>query len=45
MHVDARYRVTRRLDLARCKLIKWNQMEVSDIVRWIEGVEMDITNF
>lgn len=44
MHGDARYRVTRWLDLARCRLIWWNWMKVGDIIRWIEGVEVNITD-
>lgn len=35
---DMRYRMTRRLELARWRLLQWNQLEVSDIFRHIEMV-------
>lgn len=39
---DARYRITRRLELARRRFLRWNQFEVDDIFRRIEEVEVDI---
>ena len=42
IHEDARYRVTRRLELVRRRLLRWNRMEVGNIFRQIEQVEGDI---
>ena len=39
---DVRYRMTCRLELARHRLLSWNRLEVGDIFRWIEQVEVDI---
>lgn len=39
---DTRYRVTRRLELARRKFLWWNRHEVGDIFRHIKKVEADI---
>ena len=42
IYEDARYRVTRRLELARCRLFSWNHFEVDDLFQWIEWVEANI---
>lgn len=42
IHGNARYRVTRKLELARCRLRRWNWLEIDDIFRWLEGLEVDI---
>lgn len=42
IHGDMRYQMTWRLELARHMLLLWNCLEVSDIFRQIEGVEVDI---
>ena len=34
--------MTRKLELARCKFLRWNRLEVDDIFHRIEQVEMDI---
>lgn len=35
-------RVTQRLELARYRLLRWNQHEIGDIFKHIEGMEVDI---
>lgn len=40
---DARYPMTRRLELSRHRLLRWNQIEVSDIFIQVE-VEANITH-
>lgn len=40
---DARYCIIRRLELARCRLLRWNWLEVGDIFRRIKEVEADIS--
>lgn len=39
VHRDMRYRVTRRLELARHKLFRWNWHQIGDIFRHVEDVE------
>lgn len=39
---DARYRVTGRLKLARCKLVWWNRHGIGDIFRHVKGIEANI---
>lgn len=41
---DARYHITWRLELARCRLLQWNWLEISDIFRRIKEVEAGISN-
>ena len=35
--------MTRRLELVRRRLIRWNCFEVRDIFRWIEEMEVAMT--
>lgn len=44
IHEDARYRITQRLELARQMRLRWNRLEVSDIFRWINEVEVEIVD-
>lgn len=41
---DVRYRMTRRLELARCRLFWWNRTEVGNIFKHIEKGEVDIVD-
>lgn len=40
---DMRFRVIRRLELARCRLLQWNWHKIGDIFRHIKDVETNIT--
>lgn len=40
---DAMYRVICRLELMRCRLLRWNRMEVGNLFRKVEKVEASIT--
>ena len=42
IHRDVRYKMTRRLELVRCRHLGWNCLEVGDIFRQIEQVEANI---
>lgn len=44
IHRDMRYRMTQRFELARYKLLRWNHLEISDIFRQIERVDVDIVD-
>lgn len=37
-----RYWVTQKLELARCRLLRWNQLEIGDIFKQLERVEVEI---
>lgn len=39
-----RYQMTKRLELARHGLLRWNCLKVGDIFKHIEGVEVEIAN-
>lgn len=41
----AAYRLSRRLELARRQLFRWNRLEVEDLVRKVEQVEAEIATF
>lgn len=36
--------ITRRLELARRRLLWWNRLEVGNIFKHIKGVEVEIAN-
>lgn len=41
---NARYRVTRRLELLKCSLFRCIREEVGDIFKWLEDIEAAITD-